>query len=65
MKESVSEHQCVSPTRVKGTLPTSLRDHMVICDHQVAGGDFRIVDIVSNKFVLELKACLAKGINNL
>ena len=39
MKVRVSEHQSVSPRNgkpIKGTLSTSVRDHMYICDHQVA-----------------------------
>ena len=46
MKVRVSEHQGVSPRtgkRVKGTLSTSLRDHMLDCDHRVAWEDFSII----------------------
>ena len=45
MKVRVSEHQGVSPRtgkRVKGTLSTSVRDHMLDCDHRVAWEDFSI-----------------------
>ena len=41
----VSEHQGVSPRtvkRVKGTLFTSVRDHMFNCDYIVACEDFSI-----------------------
>ena len=46
MKIRVSEHQGVSPRtgkRVKGTLSTSGRDHMLDCDHTVACEDFSII----------------------
>ena len=39
MKVRISEHQGVSPRtgkRVKGTLSTSVRDHMLNCNHIVA-----------------------------
>ena len=39
MKVRISEHQGVSPRtgkRVKGTLSTSVRDHMLNCNHTVA-----------------------------
>ena len=39
MKVRCSEHQCVSPRtgkRIKGTLSTSVRDHMMNYDHTVA-----------------------------
>ena len=45
-KVRVSEHQGVSPRtakRVKGTLSTSVRDHMLYCDHRVAWEDFSII----------------------
>ena len=45
-KVRVSEHQGVSPRtgkRVKGTLSTSVRDHMLDCDHTVAWEDFSII----------------------
>ena len=43
MKVRVSEHQGVSPRtgkRVKGTLSTSVRDHMLNYDHTVAWENF-------------------------
>ena len=48
---------------VKGTLSASVRDHMLIYDHWVASEDSTILGSTSNKFILELKACLLKGIN--
>ena len=58
MKARVSEHLGVSPrTRkpVKGTLSTSVRDRMLISDHQGAWEDSRILESQSNKFILEWK----------
>ena len=46
MKVRVSEHQGVSPRtgkRVKGTLSTSVRDHMLDCDHIVAWEGFSVI----------------------
>ena len=46
MKIRVSEHQGVSPRtgkRVKSTLSTPVRDHMLDCDHRVAWVDFSII----------------------
>ena len=45
MKVRVSEHQVVSSRtgkQVKGTLSTSVKDHMLDCDHKVAWEDFSI-----------------------
>ena len=39
MKDRVSEHQVVSPRtrkRVKGALPTTVMDHLLNCDREVA-----------------------------
>ena len=58
MKVSVSENSSISLRTgklVTGTLPTSVRDRMLICDHQVAGEDFRILGNESKMFILELK----------
>ena len=52
-KVRVSEHQGVSLKArepVKGTLSTSVRSHMFVCDHQVAWEDFKILGSESNKF---------------
>ena len=61
MKVRVSEHQDVSPRtgkRVKGTLSTSVRDHMLDCDHTVAWEDFSIIGRESNHYLLETKESL-------
>ena len=57
-KVSVSEHQGVSPRTckpVKGTLSTSVRDHILVCDHKVLHEDFKFLGNESNKYLLELK----------
>lgn len=46
MKVGVAEYKSVSPrTRnpVKGALLTSVRDQILICNHQVAWEDFRVL----------------------
>ena len=61
MKVRVSEHQGGSPRtgkRVKGTLPTSVRDHMLDCDHTVAWEDSSIIGRESNHYLLEKKESL-------
>ena len=58
MKVRVSNHQGVSPRTgklVKGTLSTSVRDHMLNCDHTVAWEDFSIIGRESNHYLLETK----------
>ena len=58
MKVQVSEQQGVSPRtgkRVKGTLSTSVRDHITDCDHAVAWEDFSIIGRESNHYLLEAK----------
>ena len=60
-KVRVSEHQGVSPRTgkpVKGTLSTSVRDHMLVCDHKVLHEDFKFLGNESNKYLLELKESL-------
>ena len=57
-KVRVSEHQGESPrTRklLKGTLSTSVRDHMLDCNHVVAWGDFKLLGRESNHWLLEIK----------
>ena len=57
-KVRVSEHQGVSPRTgkpVKGTLSTSVRDHMFVCDHKVVHEDFKFLGAESNRYLLELK----------
>ena len=57
-KVRVSEHQGVSPRAgkpVKGTLSTSVRDHMLVCDHKVVHEDFKFLGNESNRYLSELK----------
>ena len=61
MKVRVSEHQGVSPRtgkRVKGTLSTSVRDHMLNYDHTVAWENFQVESRESNHYLLETKESL-------
>ena len=61
MKVRVSEHQGVSPRtgkHLKGTLSTSMRDHMLDCNHIVAWGDFKVLGGESNHWFLEIKESL-------
>ena len=60
-KVRVSEHQGVSPRTskpVKGTLFTSVRDHMPVCDHKVVHEDPKFLGNESNRYLLELKESL-------
>ena len=60
-KVRVSEHQGVSPRTgkpVKGTLSTSVRDHMSVCDHKVVHEDFNCLGNDSNRYLLVLKESL-------
>ena len=60
-KVRVSEHQGVSPRTgkpVKGTLSTSVRDLMLVCDHKVVHEDFKFLGNESNRYLLELKESL-------
>ena len=59
-KERISE-QGVSPKTgksVKGTLSTSARDHMLVCNHKVIYEDFKFLYIKSYRYLLELKESL-------
>ena len=61
MKVQVSEDQGVSPRtgkRLKSSLSTSVRDHMLDCDHIVAWEDFSIIGRESNHYLLETKESL-------
>ena len=61
MKVPVSEHQGVSPRtgkRVKSMLSTSVRDHMLDCDHIVFCKDFSIIGRESNHHLMETKESL-------
>ena len=58
MKVMVSEHQGVSPgtgKHLKGTLSTSVRDHMLDCNHVVVWDDFKVLEKESNHWLLEIK----------
>ena len=60
-KRRVSEHQGDSPRTgkpVKGTLSTSVRDHMLVCDHKVVREDFKFLGNESNRYLFELKESL-------
>ena len=60
-KVRVSEHQGVFPRTdkpVKGTLSTSVRDYMLVCDHKVLDEDFKFLGNESNRYLLELKESL-------
>lgn len=60
MNVRISEHQGVLPrTRksVKETLSTMVRGHMHICYRQVVWGNFKILGIKCNMFILEIKEC--------
>ena len=61
LKVRVSEHQSVSPQTgkvVEGTLSTSVRDHMLECDHIVVWDDFKVLGRESNHWLLEIKESL-------
>ena len=60
-KVRVSEHQGVSPRTgksVKGTLSTSVKDHMLVCDHKLGHNDFKFLRNESSRYLLELKESL-------
>ena len=61
LKVRLSEHQCVSPRTdktVKDTLSTSVRDHMIECDHIVTWDDFKVLRRESNHWLLKIKESL-------
>ena len=61
LKVRVSEHQGVSPRTgkiVKGTLSTSIRGHMLGCDHIVTWDDFKVLGRVWNHWFLKIKESL-------
>ena len=43
---------------VKGTLSTSARDPMLVCDHKVVHEDFKFLGKESNRYLLESKESL-------
>ena len=66
MKVRVLENQGVSPQtgkHLKGTLSTSVRDHMLDCNHVVAWDDFKVLGRESNHWLLEIKESLLKEID--
>ena len=55
LRVRVSEHQGVSLRTakiVKGTLSTSVYDHMLECDHKVTWDDFKVLGRKSNNWLL-------------
>ena len=61
MKVRVPEHQVVSPQtgkHLKGTLSSSVRDHMLDCYQVVAWDDFKVLGRESNHWLLEIKESL-------
>ena len=52
----IYKFSCGKP--VKGTLSTSVRDHMLVCDHKVVHEDFKFLGNESNRCLLELKESL-------
>ena len=61
LKVRVSEHQGVSSLTVKhlkGILSTSVRDHMLDCNHVVAWDDFKVLGKESNHWLREIKESL-------
>ena len=61
MKVRVSEHQGVSPRtgkHLKGTLATSLREHILDCNLVVSWDDFKVLGRESNHWLLEIKESL-------
>ena len=61
MKVKVSEHQGVPPRtgkHLKGTLSTSMRDHMLDCHHVVAWDHFEVLARESNHWFLEIMESL-------
>ena len=60
-KVRVSEHQGESPRtgrHFRGTLSTSVRDHMLDCSHVVAWDDFKLLGRESNHWLLKIKDTL-------
>ena len=67
IKAHISEHQGVSPItgkRVKGTSSTSVRDHMLDCDHIVTWEDASVIGRESNHCLLETKESLFIKLDN-
>ena len=58
MKVRVSEQQDLCPRTGKLVKGTSVRDHLLDCDHTVVWEDFSIIGRVSNYYLLETKESL-------
>ena len=61
MKVMPSEHQAIStrPSKhLKGTFPTSVRDHVLDCNNIVAWDEFKVLGRESNQLLLEIKESL-------
>ena len=58
MKVCVLRHQGASPRtgkKVEGTLSTSVRDHMLNCNHKAVWEDFSVIGRGSNGYLLGKK----------
>ena len=61
MKVRVSQHQGLSPgtgKHLKETLSTSVRDHILDCNHVVAWDDIKVLGRESSHWLLEIKESL-------
>ena len=61
MKVRASEHQGISPRtgkHLKGTLSTTVRDHMLDCNHMVSSDYFKALGRESDHCLLEIKESL-------
>ena len=61
MKVMVSDHQGIAPRtgkHLKGTLSTSVRDHMLDCNHMVSSDYFKALGRESDHWLLEIKESL-------
>ena len=60
LKVSSGEHIGISPltfNKVKPSAESSVRDHLLFCDHSPSFDDFTILTHGNNKFLLEIKEC--------
>ena len=61
LKVRFGEHIGISPltfNKVKTTAESSVRDHLLYCDHSPSFDDFNILTHGNNKFLLEIKETL-------
>ena len=66
MKVRSGEHIGISPLtfkKVKSSAESSVRDHLLVCDHSPSFEDFTVLAHGSNKFLLELKESLLIKLN--